>query len=137
MTAIKIKQVSAIEEQLAYQLKVSRIGCVREYRFGAIAAGGGGRGLHSRLALKELKDWRFDFAIPDKMIAMEVEGGVFSKKKSRHTTGTGFTADCVKYNNAAILGWTVLRVTGDMIKTGQALQMIERAIEARDSSDQE
>lgn len=53
--------------------------------------------------------WRFDFAWPDKKIAIEIEGGVFVK--GRHSTGIGFTMDTEKYNQAVLLGWRVLRYT--------------------------
>lgn len=56
------------------------------------------------------RKWRFDFAIPDKMIAIEYEG-VYGGGKSRHTTVGGYTADAEKYNEAAKLGWKVLRYT--------------------------
>ena len=46
-------------------------------------------------------------------IAFEVEGGVYSG--GRHTRGAGFTADCKKYNAAAMLGWYVIRITPEMI----------------------
>jgi hypothetical protein len=52
--------------------------------------------------------WKFDFCFPDKMWAIEIEGGMFVK--SRHRTGTGFINDCEKYNSAATLGWKVFRV---------------------------
>jgi hypothetical protein len=55
------------------------------------------------------RKFRFDWAIPYLMIAIEYEG-IFSKK-SRHTTISGFSKDTEKYNSAAILGWTVLRYT--------------------------
>lgn len=55
------------------------------------------------------RKWRFDFAIPEKKIAIEYEG-LFSDK-SGHTTIDGYTADTEKYNEAAKLGWKVLRYT--------------------------
>lgn len=70
--------------------------------------------------------WRFDFAWPRKKIAVEVEGG--TAYRSRHTTMAGFEADCEKYNEAALMGWTVLRVTSKMVKDGRALMLIERAL---------
>lgn len=73
--------------------------------------------------------FRFDFAWPDYKISLETEGGVFSG--GRHTRGTGFTSDCVKYNLAAIAGWLVLRVTGNMVKNGEALQFLEQALKSR------
>lgn len=56
------------------------------------------------------RKWRFDFAIVEKKIAIEYEG-VFGGGKSRHTTVSGYTGDTEKYNEAAKLGWTVLRYT--------------------------
>jgi hypothetical protein len=58
----------------------------------------------------EDRKWMFDFAWPKKMVAVEIEGGVWAKNsKSRHTTGTGFANDCEKYNWATVAGWKVLR----------------------------
>ena len=64
--------------------------------------------------VKELKfsskrRFRFDYAIKFYKIAIEIEGVV--SKKSRHTTITGYSRDCEKYNLAAIEGWRVLRYT--------------------------
>ena len=56
-----------------------------------------------------LRKWKFDFAWPDKMIAIEMEGGIW--KSGRHNRGVGFTLDCQKYNAATIAGWRVLRYT--------------------------
>ncbi len=55
------------------------------------------------------RKWRFDYAIPELMIAIEYEGGIF--KKGRHVRGKGYTDDCEKYNEAALRGWKVLRFT--------------------------
>jgi very-short-patch-repair endonuclease len=70
--------------------------------------------------------WRFDFAWPELMLAVEIEGGVWSG--GRHTSGVGFTADCEKYNEATILGWRVLRVTGQQVKGLQAYEWTKRLI---------
>ena len=72
------------------------------------------------------RKWRFDFAYIDRMIAVECEGGTWSK--GRHTTGQGFEDDCTKYNNAVLLGWRVFRFTGTMIKDGTAMEVIARAL---------
>lgn len=55
------------------------------------------------------RKFRFDWAIPSLKIAIEFEG--LMSKKSRHTTVTGYSNDCRKYNSAQILGWKVLRYT--------------------------
>jgi len=58
---------------------------------------------------------------------MEVEGAVFVA--GRHTRGSGFLADCEKYNEATLLGWSVLRVTDRHIKSGLALDWLQRFFE--------
>lgn len=73
--------------------------------------------------------WRFDFAWPDYKVACEVEGGTWTH--GRHTRGLGFQKDCTKYNEAALLGWLVLRVTGHHIESGKALVWIRRALTER------
>lgn len=70
--------------------------------------------------------WRFDGAYPDRMVAYEIEGGVWSG--GRHTRAEGFTNDCIKYNEAALLGWQVYRFTASMIDDGLALQYLEMAL---------
>jgi hypothetical protein len=72
------------------------------------------------------RNWRFDFAWPDRRVAVEVEGGMWSE--GRHVRGTGFLEDCRKYAEAALRGWLVLRVTGEHIESGEALEWIERAL---------
>jgi very-short-patch-repair endonuclease len=67
--------------------------------------------------------WRFDFAWPAAMLAVEVEGG--SWIHGRHVRGRGFEADCEKYNVAVLLGWRILRFTPAMIESGAALSAIE------------
>jgi hypothetical protein len=72
------------------------------------------------------RKWRFDFVWRQFMIAAECEGGVFTH--GRHTRGTGFVEDAEKYNEAAILGWKVLRFPAPLIKDGSALQQLRRAM---------
>ena len=50
------------------------------------------------------------------------------KVTGHHVHPKGFEEDCYKYDEAELLGWTVLRVTGRMIKKGHALQFLERAL---------
>ena len=61
------------------------------------------------LQFDEVRKFRFDWAIPSLMIAIEFEG--IMSEKSRHTTKTGYSKDTEKYNLAAISGWIVLRYT--------------------------
>ena len=95
--------MSKLEEEFAWQIKADRLPePVREFRF------------------HPSRRFRFDFAWPDKKAAIEVEGGIWNN--GRHTRGKGYSEDVIKYNEAALLGWTVLRVTGDMVKDGNALR---------------
>lgn len=81
------------------------------------------------------RDWRFDwFFNVGCGIALEIEGGVWASKtgnKSRHFHGKGALGDMEKYNEAAILGICVLRVSTEQFTNGAALELVRRAIEAR------
>ena len=66
-----------------------------------------------------VRRWRFDFAWPDQKVAVEIEGGVYNG--GRHTRGKGFEGDCIKYNTAQLMGWTVLRFTTGQVKDGYAI----------------
>lgn len=78
------------------------------------------------------RKWRFDFAwkmADDLKVALEVEGGAFAA--GRHTRGAGFVRDLEKYNEAALAGWILLRVTPDMVRDGTAIALIKRALQPR------
>ena len=75
------------------------------------------------------RKWRSDFAWPEKKILVEVEGGHYSN--GRHVRGKGYSNDCEKYNEASLLGFTLIRVTSDHIKSGQAIEWISRAISSK------
>ncbi|WP_185092680.1 hypothetical protein [Epilithonimonas caeni] len=63
----------------------------------------------SELKFDEVRDFRFDWAIPELNLAIEYEG-IFSDK-SGHTTLSGYKKDCEKYNLATLRGWRMLRYT--------------------------
>lgn len=107
-------------DTLAFYLKSCRVAePAREYRFAAMACGGIGEGVRTRLLLAGLKDWRFDFAWPDKMVALEMDGGGFVQ--GRHNQGAGMRADCEKLSTAVAMGWRVLRVDASHVKSGKAV----------------
>jgi len=70
--------------------------------------------------------WQFDYAWVAQRVAAECEGATWSQ--GRHTRGAGFAADCVKYNEATLRGWRVLRFTLDQIKSGYAVDALARAL---------
>jgi len=67
--------------------------------------------------------WRFDFAWPLYKVAVEVDGGIYSR--GRHVRGTGFERDAEKRNAAVLAGWRVLHFTPSHVKSGIAVKMIE------------
>lgn len=114
--------MSKLEDEMAFHIRAYNLpDPVKEYHF------------HPE------RKWRFDFAWPDLMIALECEGGIYASSKnlcqlcgqpprSRHTSMSGFEGDCEKYNQAAILGWKVLRVTTKTIDSGSAIDLLRKMI---------
>lgn len=70
--------------------------------------------------------WRFDYAIPEHKIAIEVEGGVWTG--GRHTNPQGFMGDIEKYNQAALLGWRVFRTTPEHLVKTATFDLLKEAI---------
>jgi hypothetical protein len=80
------------------------------------------------------RKWRFDRCWPRERVSVELEGGTW--KRSRHTSGSGYSADCSKYNAAILEGWILLRFTTDMLRDdpeGCIAQVVE-ALEMRKQS---
>lgn len=73
--------------------------------------------------------WRFDAAWPNMWIALEIEGGVFSR--GRHTRGAGYVRDMEKYNAAAVLRWCVLRFTPEQVVSGDCMATVCAAFSER------
>jgi len=70
--------------------------------------------------------FRFDYAWPERRIALEVDGATWTN--GRHTRGSGVAKDCEKVCEAAIAGWTVVRVTTQQVENGQAIGWLERLL---------
>ena len=115
--------MSNLEETFKLHLRLEKLDnhFVREYRF------------------HKARRWRFDFADIENMIAIEVEGGTWSKprkflgqwwiKATGHVTGKGFQDDCIKYNAAAKMGWQVYRFDSPMVAKGEAINFIKELYE--------
>ena len=72
------------------------------------------------------RGWKCDFAWPDRRLIVEVEGGVYTQ--GRHTRPSGFVNDIEKYNALTEAGWKVLRFSRREVKSGEALNVIERVL---------
>lgn len=70
--------------------------------------------------------WRFDYAWPAALLAVECEGGIWTH--GRHTRGAGYLRDCEKYNAAQLLGWVVLRYTPTQLASGALLETVREAL---------
>jgi very-short-patch-repair endonuclease len=64
------------------------------------------------------RKWRFDYAWISHKIALEVEGGAWTR--GRHTRGAGFLKDCEKYNMAGKMGWRIFRFTPTQVSNDEA-----------------
>jgi hypothetical protein len=73
------------------------------------------------------RKWRFDWAWPDRKIALEQEGGAWTG--GRHTRGKGFLNDMEKYNAAALAGWLLIRATPQMVNSGEAIELLLAAFQ--------
>jgi len=76
--------------------------------------------------------FRFDWAWPLTMLAVEQDGGCWTQ--GRHTRGKGFIADMEKYNFASILGWSVLRFTPQQVEKGEAALKIKEFFDGRNEA---
>lgn len=88
---IKIQKPNKNLSEIKFLLREAGIDFVEEYKFTSD------------------RKLRFDLAILPHKIYIEYEGLI--AKKSRHTTISGYSKDCEKYNLAASEGWTGLRYT--------------------------
>lgn len=57
------------------------------------------------------RKYRCDFYLPDYNVIIEIEGGQWVN--GRHQRGTGFRADCEKYNAIVLAGYKIIRLTTD------------------------
>ena len=99
---------------------------VEEHRFAA-AHVGLGPGIRQRLEAAHLQDWRFDFCwLAPHKLAVECDGGQWAPHGGRHNTD----GDRTKLNQAAALGWRVMRFSGQMLRDDPAgiVEMVRRAL---------
>lgn len=112
--APKALQVNEGEELFALQLRTYGIPFRREYVF------------------HQSRRWRFDFAIVEHLIAIEIEGAIWKQGGGGHSHPSGIESDIEKYNAAAVLGWRVFRFMPDKhVETGAAVALINDVLRAQ------
>ena len=100
---------SHLEALLALQIRAAKLPePVREFRFHPV------------------RRWRYDFAWLDAKLLCDVQGGLYGQ--GRHVRAAGYENDAQKAAAAVLLGYRVLAVTAGMIRRGEALQLIDRAL---------
>jgi len=94
-----------------------------EIRFMQLWAAMNGPKLEREIKFHPRRKWRFDFCHIDTKTAIEVEGG--TRSGGRHVKHEGYKADAEKYNEAQYWGWTVYRLTYDMISVDHLQRIID------------
>lgn len=94
-----------------------------EHEFLALWTDLGGPDLEEELKFHTSRKWRLDFCHLPSRVAIELEGGVYSR--GRHTRGAGFVRDCEKYNAATRCGYTIFRLATGMVRVEHMLPIIE------------
>jgi hypothetical protein len=116
---------SKLEDEFAWQLKAAH----PEWH------------VYPEFEFDENRKWRSHFSIlyyPPSLFKrqclVEIAGGTKTDKYGkivtfgRHTRGAGYSVDIEKYNTATILGFKVIRGTGDHVRSGQLLKWVEEAL---------
>ena len=85
-----------------------------EYLFSPVADG------------KPVRRWRFDCAWPDRLLALEIDGGLFGG--GRHGGQRSVVRDVEKRAVAACLGWRIVPVTPSQVRSGQAVVLLRAAL---------
>ncbi len=102
--------MSHLEEKLALQIRALGLPTPsREFKF------------------HEKRKWRFDFAFPELLWAIEVHGGGWNNG-GHNRNPIVMWRDYEKLNAAQELGWRVLQFTGVQVHDGTAIAQLERIL---------
>ena len=110
------KRVSA-EDTLAMQLSVCGFaeGVVRQFEYAP-----------PRRLKADFLVWRSRFIGRAHEVLVEVQGGIYSRQG--HGSVTGVLADIDRLNAATVNGYRMLRFTPQMIDSGEAMTVIQKAL---------
>jgi hypothetical protein len=79
------------------------------------------------------RNYRLDFAHPETMVGVEINGGTWARRRQGHSTGSGIQRDYTKANYCQMNGWVVFlldskMVNGHKTKDGLSLNYWQLAI---------
>jgi very-short-patch-repair endonuclease len=100
-------QKARFEDLFGFQLAAEKAPAVeRQFRFAAELG----------------RQFRWDFAWPDRKLAVEIQGGIWKRGGGAHSHPTDILRNMRKYNAGTALGWRLLQFSTDEVKSGSALQ---------------
>ncbi len=70
------------------------------------------------------RQWRWDFAWTSEFLALEVQGGIWTRGAHGHPED--ILRNMLKHNDAALLGWRWLQFTPEQVKDGSAVLFLQR-----------
>ena len=79
-----------------------------------------------RFAVQFGRQWRFDFAWPALKIAVEIDGGIWTR--GAHGNPADIERNMTKGNDAVLLGWRVLHFTPEEVQSAHAIQFTRRLV---------
>jgi len=77
------------------------------------------------------RKFRLDIAWEHHKIGLEVQGGIFMRGRSGHSSITGIKRDMEKDNLGILNGWRILKVTPQDLMTVKTAEMIQALINVR------
>lgn len=73
--------------------------------------------------------FRWDYAWPTLKILVEIQGGVFLRGRSGHTSAAGVRRDATKNNLAVLYGYLPFQFTTDLVRNGSAVRFMKGLID--------
>ena len=74
------------------------------------------------------RQYRLDYAIPEYKVGVEVDGGIFAKGNSGHSSGKGIKRDQEKSSLLASKGWFLIRITPHELLSLSTIELIKKTI---------
>jgi very-short-patch-repair endonuclease len=102
-------KISEVENELAFQIKAAGLPVPAR-----------------QMQIIPARRFRWDFAWPSALLAVEVQGGLYSG--GAHVRAWGVTRDAEKNNLVVLAGWRVLYFTSEAVRSGRALSVLETAL---------